>query len=247
MSRKTNKQTGKTRKRSVGRGIRNGCAALLAVLLCMAALLLRSCPASDAAQAAMAEKRIDRQTTIFEAETPRAGLIFYPGALVEHEAYAPLMKMLADRGITCLLVQMPFDLAVLDVNAAQGIAQQVQGIDFWMIGGHSLGGAMAAAYAAEHPQDFDALVLLGAYSQADLSDTAINVLSVLGSNDGVLSREKYEQCLAQYPDSFQEFVIEGGCHAFFGDYGMQKGDGKPSISRDMQMGMTASAIASMIE
>lgn len=39
----------------------------------------------------------------------------------------------------------------------------------WYVGGHSLGGAMAASYAAKHTDELDGLVLLAAYSTADLT------------------------------------------------------------------------------
>jgi len=246
LKRKANRQAGGN-KQCVSRKSRwKRSLVLLALLICAAVLVPESYPAGDAARAAMPERKLNRWTTVFEAEMPKAGLVFYPGALVDHEAYAPLMQAAAARGVTCFLIQMPFDLAVMNRNAAQGIAQQMPDIDYWIIGGHSLGGAMAAAYAADHPQEFDALVLLGAYAQADLSDTEMDVLSVLGSNDDVLNRDKYEQYRSNYPESFREFMIEGGCHAFFGDYGMQRGDGEPSVSREMQIGLTASAIASLI-
>ena len=227
------------------------CAALallaLAVFAGGAALRYAGYEASAAALAQMAEGETDGNVTAFVPEAARAGLIFYPGGLVDHAAYAPLMRMLASRGVLCLLVQMPMDLAVLDADAAQGLQQRYPGVERWLIGGHSLGGAMAADYAAKHPEEFDGVLLLGAYSAAELSGTDLSVLSVYGSQDGVLSREKYEACRRNYPAGFEEFVIEGGCHAYFGDYGFQKGDGTPSVSREMQMGMTASAVSAWID
>lgn len=203
--------------------------------------------ASAAAMAQMGQGEKKENITAFQPEEVCAGLVFYPGGLVDHAAYAPLMRMLASRGVLCLLVQMPMDLAVLDADAAQGLQQRYPGVERWLIGGHSLGGAMAADYAAKHPEEFDGVLLLGAYSAADLSDTDLSVLSVYGTQDGVLSREKYEACRRNYPAGFEEFVIEGGCHAYFGDYGFQKGDGTPSVSREMQMGMTASAVSAWID
>ena len=175
------------------------------------------------------------------------GLIFYPGGLVDHRAYAPLMQALKERGVLSLLCEMPLDLAVLDMNAADGMQALYPDVNRWMIGGHSLGGAMAASYLAEHANEYEGLVLLGAYSTADLSRTNISVLSVYGTQDGVLNRQKYEECLANYPQDFTEVVIDGGCHAYFGDYGAQKGDGQPSVSLQEQLEITADAIAAMLK
>ena len=77
--------------------------------------------------------------------------------------------------------------------------------------------------------EYEGLILLGSYSTADLSDTDLDVLSIYGSEDKVLNREKYEENKSNLPDDFSEVVIEGGCHAYFGMYGAQDGDGTPTI------------------
>ena len=110
-------------------------------------------------------------TVVFEPEGATKGLIVYPGGKVEHTAYIPLMQACAENEILCVLVEMPFNLAVLDINAADGIQKQHPEIEDWYIGGHSLGGSMAAAYLADHAEEYKGLVLLGSYSTKDLSDT----------------------------------------------------------------------------
>ena len=85
-------------------------------------------------------------TIVFEHEGATKGLIFYPGGKVEYTAYVPLMQACAEKGILCVLVEMPFNLAVLDINAADGIQKEHPEIEDWFIGGHSLGGSMAASY-----------------------------------------------------------------------------------------------------
>ena len=170
------------------------------------------------------------------------GLIFYPGGKVEHRAYLPLCRALAERGILCVIVEMPFRLAVLDVDAADGIPEQYPSVKSWYIGGHSLGGSMAASFAAKNAEDFRGLVLLASYSTADISETPLSVLSVYGSEDGVLNMEKYEKYSHKLPHDFEEYVIEGGCHAYFGVYGAQSGDGTPSITNKKQIEITAEKI-----
>ena len=182
---------------------------------------------------------------VFQPENAHAGLIFYPGGKVEHTAYIPLMQALASRGILCVLVEMPFRLAVLDINAADDIPAHYPQIQSWYIGGHSLGGSMAAAYLADHADAFDGLVLLGAYSTADLSAIPLKVLSLYGSEDTVMNREKYEENRKNLPANFTETILEGGCHAYFGMYGPQDGDGTPIISNETQIHLTADAIASL--
>ncbi len=192
-------------------------------------------------------KDYDENTVVFSPDKPKAGLIFYPGGKVEHTAYEPLMKACADKRILCVLVEMPFNLAVFDVNAAEGIQEKYPDIESWYIGGHSLGGSMAASYLKENTDDFDGLVLLGSYSTADLSRTDLEVLSVYGSEDKVLNTEKYKENLPNLPTDFTEIIIDGGCHAFFGTYGAQDSDGTPTISNKEQIRITADAIAEFVK
>ncbi len=189
----------------------------------------------------------DGSVTVKPADGPiKAGFIFYPGGKVEHTAYLPLMETLASEGMICVLVEMPFRLAVLDMNAADGIPAQYPDVETWYIGGHSLGGSMAASYLADHGEDFAGLILLGAYSTADLSQTDLAVLSVYGSEDGVMNREKYAANKPNLPEGFTETVIQGGNHAYFGMYGEQDGDGTASITSAGQIAQTAEAILSMM-
>ena len=182
----------------------------------------------------------------FVPEEPTAGLIFYPGGKVEHTAYAPLLHACAENGILCALVRMPGNLAVLDANAADGLQEAYPEIITWYIAGHSLGGAMAATYAAAHPEDFDGLILLAAYSTKDLTGTALRVLSVYGSADSVMNRESYEKNRSNLPADTTEVVLDGGCHAQFGSYGPQYGDGVPTISGEEQVRQTTEAITAFI-
>ena len=186
-------------------------------------------------------------TVVFEPEGATKGFIFYPGGKVEYTAYIPLMQACADNGILCVLVEMPFNLAVFDINAADGIQQEYPKIEEWYIGGHSLGGSMAASYLSNHSEDYEGLVLLGSYSTADLSDTDIAVISVFGSEDKVMNREKYEDNKSNLPSNFTEYVIDGGCHAYFGMYGAQDGDGMPSISNEEQINITVTEIITFID
>ena len=163
------------------------------------------------------------------------GLIFYPGGKVEAAAYAPLLQKLAQHGITCVLLEMPFHLAVLDTSAADRAFAQLPQVKRWYIGGHSLGGAMAGSYAGAHADKLEGLILLGAYSAAAIPED-LSTLAIYGSEDRVLDRSK----LPVSPNTLLE--IAGGNHAYFGDYGEQKGDGTAAISREEQQRQTAEAI-----
>ena len=196
-----------------------------------------SYPAGDAARAALVSGggvtvSVQDHLTVFSPDEAAQGFIFYPGGRVEHRAYAPLMRFLAEQGVLCVLVEMPFDLAVLDMNAGAEIPGLYPQVERWFIGGHSLGGAMAASHAAAEKR-YAGLILLAAYATAEIKD--LPVLSIYGTQDQVLNREKYAANRALLPEAATEVVLEGGNHAQFGDYGHQKGDGLPAISAQAQL------------
>lgn len=183
----------------------------------------------------------------FTPETPQAGLIFYPGGKVEHTAYAPLMQKFAAEGYLCVLPKMPFNLAVLDIDAARDVVRDYPQIESWYLAGHSLGGSMAAAYLAKNSDDYDGLLLLASYSASDISDLTIPVLQVAGSEDGVLNREAEAKNLSNLPATAAGVWLKGANHAGFGNYGPQKGDGKATLSREEQQAHTVSAAVEYFE
>ena len=182
----------------------------------------------------------------FKPQNATKGIIFYPGGKVQAESYAPLMQTLAEKGVLSILVTMPGNLAVLDMNAADGLQEKYPEIQSWYMSGHSLGGSMASSFIAENSKDFDGIILLASYSTADLSETELDVLSIYGTNDGVLNMEKYEECKSNLPEDFKEIVITGGCHAYFGAYGEQEGDKKATITRKEQIEITVKEILQFI-
>lgn len=186
--------------------------------------------------------KLKDKTLVFEPEKYEKALIFYPGGKVEYTAYAPLMRNLAKEGILCIMPKMPHHLAVLDSDKADDVNELYPEVKEWFIGGHSLGGAMAATHVKKHPDECDGLILLGAYSVKNLKKTGVKVLSICGSEDGVLDREKYESNKKNLPEDMKEIVLDGGCHSFFARYGMQEGDGDPTITNTEQIYQTTREI-----
>ncbi len=179
----------------------------------------------------------DGNLTIIPSATPSdTALIFYPGGKVEHTAYLPILQKLADNGINCVLVQMPFNLAVFNVNAADGVYAKLPEIKNWYIGGHSLGGAMASSYASGHKDKLSGLILLGAYIYGDYPPA--DALTVYGTFNSDLEKDIH------YTENIVK--IEGGNHAQFGNYGAQKGDPPATISAEQQQDEAVSAIVDFI-
>ena len=223
--------------------------------LCIGALYIYSADYyradSTAVSALQSSEAVSVETadnmTVFRPKSIEAGFIFYPGGKVEYTAYAPLMQHLAKNNIACVITKMPFNLAVMDINAADKAAELLGNVDKLYIGGHSLGGSMASAFLDKSDIAFDGLILLASYSTADLTDNSIDVLSVYGSKDGVLNMESYTENIVNLPDDTTEIVIDGGNHAQFGCYGVQDGDGNAEISADEQLKTTAEAIIDFIK
>ena len=189
------------------------------------------------------EIKYEENTIWFVPENIKAGFVFYPGGKVEYSAYAPLLRECAKQGILSAVTRMPFNLAVFNPDAAEGLTSKYPDVDRWYIGGHSLGGAMAADYASKHDEEFKGLILLASYSTKDLRNKELKVLSIYGSNDEVLNIESYADNLINLPLDTTETILEGGCHSQFGSYGLQKGDGICAISSDEQLKLTVKAIS----
>jgi len=172
------------------------------------------------------------------------GLIFYPGGKVEYTAYAPLLHNLAEKGVTCVAVRMPLQLAFFDTNAADCIMAEYPEISHWYLSGHSLGGVAASVYARKNPEKIEGLILLASYSTKPLS--GFDVLSIYGSMDDVLNHDAYEKNRDNLPEGATEFEIPGANHAQFGSYGLQDGDNTATISPVTQLGVTCDTIVQFL-
>ena len=173
---------------------------------------------------------------------PVTGFIFYPGGRVDYRSYAPALREIAAQGYLVVLVPAPLNLMVFNPDAAQGVLAQFPQIENWAIGGHSLGGAMAANYVYTNPAASDGLVLWASYpaSNNNLRDSGIPVISMYGTLD-MAGMEKFDQSEALLPVDTTWVVIEGGNHAQFGDYGFQSGDNVATISAADQQAQVVDA------
>lgn len=177
----------------------------------------------------------------FDGPGDSSALVFYPGALVEEKAYAPLMYKTAERGTDCFLLRVPFHMAMFGKNKAGDIMDEYD-YDSWYVGGHSLGGATAASWCSENPEAADGIILLAAYPTSEQPKQA-GLLSIYGSKDGCLDRGQYNKNKKYWPGDSTETVIYGGNHSGFADYGPQKGDGEATITPEEQQERTADAIS----
>ena len=180
----------------------------------------------------------------FDGPGDETALIFYPGAKVETLAYAPLMTSIAEQGVDCFLADMPFRMAIFDGSIAEKF-QNAYAYKTWAAAGHSMGGLMISSYAADHADCIDCLILLAAYPNEMIPDS-MEMLSIYGSKDGCLNRDVYETSREYWPATASEYVLPGGNHANYGNYGIQDGDMEAEISREEQQTLTAEKILELV-
>ena len=182
-----------------------------------------------------------------ENTTATTGLIIYPGAKVEPEAYAPLANKIAQAGYEVIITPMPLNFAIFDSNAADEVISKFPNIKNWVISGHSLGGVMAAKYASEN-SNIKGVIFYASYPQGDeLKDSNIEVTSIYGSLDGVANLEKIVGSKDLLPTSTTFVEITGGNHAQFGSYGEQSGDNPAEISVNEQIEKAANASIELLD
>lgn len=210
-------------------------------------------PATESALTFVEGKTEDHiiQSMIYEPPTPTTtGFIFYPGGKVDALAYAPVAQGIADQGYFVVVPRMPLNLAVFDMNRAADIIEAHPEITEWAIGGHSLGGAMAAQYMSQPRETISGLILYASYpaDTIDLSQrTDIDVLSLYGTEDGLATPQKVDETTGLLPNSAEIIPIVGGNHAQFGDYGTQGGDGTATISMTEQHQIIISKTADFLK
>ena len=177
-------------------------------------------------------------------QTPKTGFIIYPGGRVDPRSYAPAARDLAEAGHLTVIVPMPLNLAVFNPDAAEEVIAANPEITTWVVGGHSLGGAMAASFTRKNPAQLDGLFLWAAYpaESDDLSGQEIKVVSIYGTLDGLMTSAEVEASRALLPADTTWTPIEGGNHAQFGWYGDQPGDNPATISREAQQAQTIDAM-----
>lgn len=179
---------------------------------------------------------------------PDTGLIFYPGGRVDYRSYASPLHQIAAHGYLVVLVRAPLNLMVFDPGKAGSVISQYPQIKHWAVGGHSLGGAMAASYVYQQPGTVDGLVLWASYpaSNNDLSNSGVKVLSIYGTLD-MAGVGAFDASRALLPVDTTWVVIEGGNHAQFGNYGLQPGDNVATISTSDQQAQAVDATVKFLD
>lgn len=211
---------------------------------------IRAQEATERAVLVLQEKEIQREDglLVFRPNTPsKRGLIYYPGGLVEPEAYAVTAQGIADAGYLVVIPKMPLNLAFTGINRADKIQAAFPEITSWVMGGHSLGGAMAAEYAKNNTESLDGLIMFASYpaNNEEFVNFPIPILTIIGSADpGAPSQLAFSEAIRNYAS---RYIIEGGNHRQYADYSYQKDDGIATISADVQQNQIISAAVEFLD
>ncbi len=160
-----------------------------------------------------------------------AGVVFYPGALVDPRAYLALLRPLAEQGRLVVVVNAPLNVALLAPGAVTAAMDAHPEIRTWAVGGHSLGGVQASTAAASGDPRVRGLFLWASYPSQDISGAPVAAASISGDRDGLTTPADVAASRANLPPATTFTVVRGGVHAYFGDYGPQAGDGEPATDR----------------
>jgi len=228
-------------------------AAVVAAAAFLAWALIIPSPMPQALEALQSNAQVSVQTgrwLAFEptGRQPAVGLVLYPGGRVDYRAYAPAAQSIAAQGYLVVIPGMPLNLAVLASGRAGEVIVAFPHVQHWAVGGHSLGGSMAASYARKQPGKVQGLVLWAAYPSGsdDLSGYDLQVVSIYATRDGLTSGADIEASRRLLPPSTRWVAIEGGNHAQFGWYGAQSGDQEATISREEQQAQIVAATLELL-
>lgn len=171
---------------------------------------------------------------------PVVGVVFHPGARVDARAYLATLEPLAVSGYRVVIVKEPLGIAFLSAGLVRARIERDTDIRTWVVAGHSLGGVVACSEAASN--DVEGLLLWASYPASDISDADwLEVGSIYGTEDAISEPDRIRESEPLLPDQTTFTQIVGGIHSYFGDYGIQRGDGEPGVDRETARGEIADA------
>ena len=190
-----------------------------------------------AAEATEVDNRLE-----FGDPDSEVGIILYPGAKVEKEAYAYYGSRLAEEGVFVAIPSLRLNLGIADIDAAETIIAAHPGIERWIVGGHSLGGSAASGFALENESRVEGVIFLASYPISSMVESELRVLSISGEVDGLATQTDIEASRENVPDDAVFYEIVDGNHANFGMYGPQDGDNDSPLSAKEQLDETIEQI-----
>lgn len=184
-----------------------------------------------------------------------SALIFFPGGMVDPKAYVPLARKISENGYKVIIVKLPFRIAFLESQKKElfsftdELIEKDNEVNYWVVAGHSRGGALAAEFVKDESKAVNGLILIGTThpKEFDLSKLKINVTKIFATNDGLASEKEIKEFASNLPTHTNWVKIEGGNHSQFGYYSFQIGDNRAAISRDEQQTILTNSIIKVLQ
>ncbi len=184
-------------------------------------------------------------------QAPTTGVIVYPGAYCDIRGYAPVLREVARAGYFVVGVSMPFYFSIFAPDSADGVRAAFPDIERWVIAGHSMGGAMAGAYAEDNQDDLAGLIFWDAYppEYSSLADSDLPVTHIHRATLEGAPPQKFEDMRHLFPDESLWIPIPGGIHMYFGSFdgGAYEEVWVPKISEQTQLEMVTAATLKGLE
>src|SRR6478735_8468143 len=197
---------------------------------------LAAAPEAVAAMSGDPAVRVETSPTrivLTPAVAPQAGLVFLPGAKVDPRAYVPLLTEVSAAGYLVVIVKEPYNIGFLSISEPAKVVAATPAVHRWAVGGHSLGGVAAGIAVGQRDSGLSGLLLWASYPVGSLADrTDLTVASVSGTADALTTPSDVASSRADLPPTTVFTAVDGGVHAYFGDYGSQPGDGTPGVDRN---------------
>ncbi len=188
------------------------------------------------------------QIVLTPAVAPRAGLVFLPGAKVDPRAYVPLLTEVSAAGYLVVIVKEPYNIGFLSVGEPAKVVAATPDVHRWAVGGHSLGGVAAGIAVGQRDSGLSGLLLWASYPVGSLADRRdLTVASVSGTADALTTPSDVASSRADLPPTTVFTAVDGGVHAYFGDYGTQPGDGTPGVDRNTAQGQIVAASVAFMD
>ena len=150
---------------------------------------------------------------------PVKGVIIYPHKGVSPKAYVPLAMILANKGYLVVIPSFLLNSPELAGNVIEEIIREHEEISFWALAGHGSGGEAMSSYLAAD-EKIKGAIFMASYPDetADLSESGLKVVSIMGSLDTQTDKKGYESSKVRLPEGTMFVRIEGGNFSYFAYY-----------------------------
>lgn len=144
---------------------------------------------------------------------PNKGIVLIADQSVEAKAYIPISIDLAKKG---------YLVKVVPSNKIDKVISIIDGskLTRWALGGHGQGG-VAASTIAKGSEKIKGMFFLASYPQGEvnLKESGLKIVSLHGSLDDVVGKNKIEESKQSLPDNTLYVNIENGNYSYFANYG----------------------------